>query len=306
MRVHPVARDSGIVGPNARPVRDPNPRPPRRHGAISVPSPGAAVARRRHRTHWPAGPVRPVRRAGRNRGARPRPSRGPPAHTAPEITKIRRQPLNTRAPLDAAHRTRRRPPVTNQHDLECTTGGAPRSPAWSWREVTIRSGPLHSVGRSVAVPVPTLGTGWDEGRANRPATTPYRGRPLPRSRPAQRRRQAEGSELRPRCFRAGGRPTMCPGSALCSASAAVARTGRPPSAWHRGKVGDGRSTTIPTTCRTSSCATTELRVAECGLDASADGRSPVRRIHLAGPPGRSSRSAAGRHRDRPALDNLST
>ena len=22
----------------------------------------------------------------------------------------------------------------NQHDLECTTGGAPRSPAWSWRE----------------------------------------------------------------------------------------------------------------------------------------------------------------------------
>jgi len=52
-----------------------------------------------------------------------------------------------------------------------------------------------------------------------------------------------------------------------------------------GKVGDGRSTTTPTTCRRSSCATTATRLAERGLDTSADGRSPVRRPHLAGRPG---------------------
>jgi len=38
----------------------------------------------------------------------------------------------------------------NQHDLECTTGGAPRSPAWSWREGDDRQRPIElelAVGR---------------------------------------------------------------------------------------------------------------------------------------------------------------
>ena len=49
----------------------------------------SSAVRRRHRACRPAGPVRPVRRAGRDRGARPGPSRGPPAHATTQITRIR-------------------------------------------------------------------------------------------------------------------------------------------------------------------------------------------------------------------------
>jgi LuxR family transcriptional regulator, maltose regulon positive regulatory protein len=76
-------------GPSACPVHDPDQRPPRRHRTVRVPGAGAAPPRRRHRAHRPAGPVGPVRRPGRDRGARPRPARGPPAHTTPQITGIR-------------------------------------------------------------------------------------------------------------------------------------------------------------------------------------------------------------------------
>jgi hypothetical protein len=76
-------------GPNARPVCDPDPRPSRRHGAVGVPRAGVAAARRGHRAYRAAGPVGPVWRAGRDRGARPGPGRGPPAHATRQITRIR-------------------------------------------------------------------------------------------------------------------------------------------------------------------------------------------------------------------------
>ena len=44
----------------------------------------------------------------------------------------------------------------NQHDLECTTGGAPRSPAWSWREGDDPQRPIElelAVGRRPVVVV---------------------------------------------------------------------------------------------------------------------------------------------------------
>jgi hypothetical protein len=49
-------------------------------------SPAAQRARRAHRA---AGPVRAVRRTGRDRGARPGPARDPKARTATQITRIR-------------------------------------------------------------------------------------------------------------------------------------------------------------------------------------------------------------------------
>ena len=84
-------------GPRTRPVRDPDQRPPRRHDTVRVSGAGVEVARRAHRAHRAPGPVRAVRRAGRDRGARPGPARGPPAHAGPQITRIRRQPLTVTA-----------------------------------------------------------------------------------------------------------------------------------------------------------------------------------------------------------------
>jgi hypothetical protein len=55
------------------------------------------------------------------------------------------------------------------------------------RNATATARPIAASGRSVAVPIPTLGTRWR--RANRSATTPFRGRPPLRSRPARRRRR---------------------------------------------------------------------------------------------------------------------
>src|SRR5260370_32634568 len=75
------------------PVPDPDQRAPGRHRAVRVPGPGPASSRRAHRAHRAAGPVRAVRRAGRDRGARPGPARAPKAHPGPRITRIRSPPL---------------------------------------------------------------------------------------------------------------------------------------------------------------------------------------------------------------------
>src|SRR5260370_39426030 len=79
------------------PVPDPDQRAPGRHRAVRVPGPGPASSRRAHRAHRPARPVGAVRRAGRDRGARPGPARAPKAHPGPRITRIRSPPLTVTA-----------------------------------------------------------------------------------------------------------------------------------------------------------------------------------------------------------------
>ncbi len=44
-------------GPGTRPVRDPDQRPPRRHGIVCVPGAGVAAARRAYRAYRAPGPV---------------------------------------------------------------------------------------------------------------------------------------------------------------------------------------------------------------------------------------------------------
>jgi hypothetical protein len=103
MRVHPAARDSDIVEPP--PIR----YAIRIHGHLGamVLSAFPALVPQRHGADAVLSGLldRSVLYGvlAEIEGARPGPGRGPAAHTAPEITKIRRQPLNTRAPLDAAH-----------------------------------------------------------------------------------------------------------------------------------------------------------------------------------------------------------
>src|SRR4029077_772797 len=58
------------------------------------PRPGSVRA---HRAHRPAGPVRAVRRAGRDRGARPGRARNPKPRAATQITTIRSPPLTLMA-----------------------------------------------------------------------------------------------------------------------------------------------------------------------------------------------------------------
>src|SRR5438445_176955 len=75
------------------PVPDPDRRAPRRHHAVRVPGTGPAAPRRTHRAHRAPGPVCPIRRPSRDRGARPGPARTPEAHPGPRMARNRSPPL---------------------------------------------------------------------------------------------------------------------------------------------------------------------------------------------------------------------